>query len=173
MSETYEKRMMRLSRIQYLYNDSDFARTSVEEFETWKGQLGLNESDQTKWRTRRVFTEKYFQSIVDQYNHDKISHEAMLQLFFKSATKNDYSLLGRFVMEAFSSKPLPNNRFLVAPYLKSYANFLKWLKKQWGSSLKGTPLQNEIRIELEELTGQKISGATLEQLLKPNASNSK
>lgn len=173
MLETYEKRLMRLSRIQYLYNDSDFARTSSEEFETWKGQLELNESDKTKWRTRRIFMEKYFQSIVDQYIQGQTSLEAMLQLFLKASTKKDHALLGRFVMEAFSSKPLPSSRFSIAPYLRSYANFLKWLKEQWNTSLKGTSLQNQIRVELEELTGNKISGTTLENLLKPKTSKSK
>lgn len=173
MSETYEKRLIRLSRIHYLYNDSDFACTSTEEFETWKGQLGLSESDQTEWRMRRIFLEKYFQSIVDEYKDTPTSYETMLQLFFKAATKKDYALLGRYVSEAFSSKPLPKKRFLVTPYLKSYANFLKWLKKEWDKSLKGAPLQNEIRKRLAELTGYEISGGSLENLLKPKASKSK
>lgn len=173
MSETYEKRLMRLSRIHYLYNDSDFARTSTEEFETWKGQLGLKESDQTKWRERRIFLEKYFKSIIDLYKHNQISPEVLLQLLLKASTKNDSALLGRFAIEAFSIRPLSKKRFVIAPYLQSYANFLKWLKNQWGTSLKGTSLQNQIRDELEELTGNKISGSTLETLLKPKVNKSK
>lgn len=172
MSETYEQRMIRLSKLHYLYRDSDFARTSVEEFETWRGECGFDDEKCRDWRLRRAFLEKYFQCIVDRYIQGEISHEKMLQLFLSAATKNDHAILGRFVGQAFSIKPLSKGRFLATPYLKSYANFLKWLKGQWNGSLKGTNLQNQIREDLEKFTGQKISGASLEEWIKPNSSKS-
>ena len=168
MPETYEKRLARLSRIQYLENNSDFARTSTIEFETWKGQIGLTQAEQTKWRGRRDFLEKYFRSILNLYTQEKLNHETMLQLFLSAATKKDQALLGHFVIEAFSSKPLPKKRSLNIPYLRSRAIFLKWFKKQSGTALKGTALQNQIKAELEDLIGSKISGSTLEEMLKPN-----
>lgn len=170
MSETYEQKMMRLSRLHYLNDNSDFARTSVEEFETWKGQLGRSEDEQYTLRKRRIFLEKYFQSIVEHYGEEEIPVLAMLQLLVKGTTTDDCALLGRFVLEAFGRKPLPNKRFLVAPYLKSHAKFLKWKYGEWSDTLKGTTLQNKIRAELEEYTGRKISGATLEDWLKPETS---
>lgn len=171
MAETYEQRMSRLSRLHFLHNDSDFSHTSVEEFETWKGRLGLSEHEQTDWFMRRNFLSKYFDSLAAEYETKEMSPEVFISLLCKAATEKDHALLGRVVQSAFQNKPLSAKRLVVAPYLRSYALFLKWFKGQWKAQSKGTKLQNEIKNDLEKLTGQKISGSTIEDWMKPSSNS--
>lgn len=54
--KAYEEKMKVLSRLQYNYEDSDFRSLTVEEFESWKNERGLEspELEAYRWKTKEV-----------------------------------------------------------------------------------------------------------------------
>lgn len=161
----YEEKMIRVSRLEYLNETSDFVNVSVEEFEIWKNTRPLGEKERLEERLRRRELEAICEIYLNGYFEKSTPLDgklSLLEILKSVCTPNDHAIMGRFVLNAL------NNRTTKGPGRSGYPRGFKSLVRHYVKFLGGLPKEETFlfgfpgEVTLEDGSIAKFPGETLD-----------